>query len=66
MSQWTKKKGKKSTPFKPSHDYINSAVEEFLENGGEIHTITVDDNNLLQFVGRNELSLTVDEFLLGQ
>ncbi|MBU2512811.1 hypothetical protein KJ966_15850 [bacterium] len=68
MNRWTinKRRGKKSTSFKPNHDEINSAVEEYLKNGGVIKKIAADDNNLQQFVQQKESSSIVDEFLFGQ
>ncbi len=68
MNRWTikKRKGKKTTPFKPNHDEIDSAIKEYLKNGGVIKKITADNDNLQQFVAQKGTSSVVDEFLFGQ
>lgn len=68
MNSWAMKRRtrKKSTPFKPTHDEINAAIEEFLKNGGKIKKIKPDDNNLQQFTVRKESSVVVDDFLFDR
>ncbi len=67
MRTWTKKRKrrKNSVSFNPNHVYVESAVEEFLNKGGTITKVIVDERSYGDFVSLNELPSAADDFLNG-
>lgn len=65
MNRWNGKqiKRKKATPFKPTRNEINSAVEEYLNAGGKITKIVPDESNFHNFINSRDSSSLADEFL---
>ncbi len=51
--------------FNPDHQYVSSAVDEFLKSGGQIVQIQADEKTFQQSIMINDGSLDADEFLLG-
>lgn len=67
MSKWTRKgkrAGKRGVSFNPNRNYINSAVEEYLKEGGKITKIEIDDESYQEFVKIRD-AVSTDEFLNG-
>lgn len=61
-----KRRGRKgSISFNPDRQYVASAVEAFLNNGGRIEQLKPDESSFKSAMDRNDGSLDVDEFLLG-
>lgn len=58
-------KRKKNVKFKPNRAYVQKAVSEYLENGGEIQRIEFDDMAFQSFMASSENPDAVDEFLRG-
>ena len=56
---------KRARGFKPNHAYIDKAIGTYLENGGKITRIEVDQKSYKQFISRSGNLSAVDEFLLG-
>ena len=56
---------KKSVKFKPSHDFLSQAVEEYLKNGGTIKKLEFDEKSFKDFIASSESPMAVDEFLNG-
>lgn len=52
--------------FKPNHAYIAKSVKNFLNDGGKINQIILDEKSYRAFVLVNEPPSAVDEFLSGQ
>ncbi|MBU3916974.1 hypothetical protein KKA14_15690 [bacterium] len=67
MKTWTKKRKsrKNSVSFNPNHRYVKSAVEEFLDKGGKITKVIVDERSYGDFLLLNELPSAADDFLNG-
>ena len=65
MSQWRRgrRSKKKSVSFNPNRKYINSAVDEYLKNGGKITRIEIDDEAYQAFIKMRDAA--ADEFLRG-
>jgi LAS superfamily LD-carboxypeptidase LdcB len=65
MSQWKKgrRSKKKSVSFNPNRNYINTATDEFLKNGGKITRIEMDEDAYQAFIKMREAA--ADEFLRG-
>jgi hypothetical protein len=63
MSQWKKgrRSKKKSVPFNPNRKYLNSAIDEYLKNGGKITKIEMDEEAYQAFIRMKETA--ADEFL---
>ncbi|MCP4756046.1 MAG: hypothetical protein GY866_34730 [Proteobacteria bacterium] len=57
---------KKSTSFKPNHQFIVEATEEFLKKGGRIDHLQPDEESFKNSWGINDVSSEVDDFLIGQ
>lgn len=53
---------KKKTDFNPNHDFVSSAVEDFIKNGGKIRKVPLD---YVLFMGGKAQIAPADEFLLG-
>lgn len=52
--------------FKPDHQFIEQAVATYLEKGGRINRIEVDEKSFENSWMINDVSSEVDEFLNGQ
>jgi argininosuccinate lyase len=67
MNQWKqyKTKRKRGISFKTSHEEIESAVSEYLKNGGKITKLEANDSNYISYLNGREPFL-VDEFLSGR
>ena len=57
------RKGKSN--FNPNHDFINSAVGEYLSSGGKIEMIFINAEAYLDFMANKESAAPCDDFLLG-
>ncbi|MDT8447423.1 MAG: hypothetical protein RRB13_11080 [bacterium] len=55
---------KNAKNFNPGHAELASAVQEFMNHGGQIHKIAATDDNLNVFLEKKD-ERAVDEFLLG-
>lgn len=56
---------KGSVSFEPDRQYIQSAVDDFLKNGGKIEQLKPDESSFKTSMTRHDGSLDADEFLLG-
>jgi hypothetical protein len=67
MNRWQKRgsKKRKSAAFKPTHSYVQGAVDEYLKKGGKITKLEVSDLNYDVFMERKEAYSAVNDFLLG-
>lgn len=65
MSQWKKgrRSRKKGVSFNPNRNYISSAVDEYLKNGGKITKIEMDEEAYEAFVKMRDAA--ADDFLRG-
>jgi hypothetical protein len=54
-----------SVSFEPDRQFITTAVEDFLKNGGKIEQLKPDESSFKQSMNRHDGSLDADEFLLG-
>ena len=61
-----KPKRNKSVSFKPNHDFVQKAVEDYLSKGGTITKLELDDESYKNFVSRPESPYAVDDFLAGR
>ena len=59
-----KSKRRKKTDFDPNHDFVDEAVKEFLENGGEIKKVEALEKNYQGFLAGKEPVSPADEFLM--
>ncbi len=59
------KRKKRVVPFNPDRIYLQRAIAEFLENGGQISIVTPDQENFKIFVEDGHGLEDVDGFLLG-
>ena len=57
-------KSTKKTRFNPNRDYVEKAVDDYLNEGGKITQIIIDKDTPLLFTPFNDCK-NVDEFLLG-
>lgn len=51
--------------FKPSSEFLQQAVNEYLANGGKITKLVFDEKSFKDFIATNESPTAVDEFLNG-
>ena len=58
------RRGKK-TCFNPTREFVDSAVQEFLDRGGHITKVEKIDKNYRGFLAIRDLVSPADEFLLG-
>jgi len=56
---------RKSVKFKPSHDFLSKAVNQYLESGGTITKLEFDEKSFQNFIASSESPMAVDEFLNG-
>lgn len=65
MKRWnnSKKRSNQSISFKPSHQDIESAVNDFLNNGGKIKKVVANERTYKDFIALNELPSAADDFL---
>ncbi len=56
---------KKSVIFNPNRNYVQNAVEEFLDNGGKITKIELDESSYKDFMALKD-AISVDRFLAGE
>ena len=56
---------RKSVKFKPSHDFLSKAVNEYLAEGGTITKLEFDEKSFKNFIASSESPIAVDEFLNG-
>lgn len=65
MSGWRKgRRARKAVSFNPNHNYIDNAVEEFLQNGGTIKKIEIDEDAYQAFIKMRDAA--ADDFLNGK
>ena len=67
MKRWpsARKDRKRSIAFNPDRQAIASAVTDFVNKGGTITKIVVDERSYKDFASKNELPSAADEFLNG-
>lgn len=63
MSWRRGRKAKRSVSFDPNHNYVKSAVDDFLKNGGTIKKIEMDEEAYKSFVKMRDAA--ADDFLKG-
>lgn len=64
MSGWRRgRRSRKAVSFNPNHGYIDSAVEEYLKNGGTIKKIEIDEEAYQAFIKMRDAA--ADDFLNG-
>ena len=64
MSNWRKgRRSKKSVSFNPNSNYVKSAVDDFLKNGGTIKKIEIDEEAYSEFIKMRDAA--ADDFLKG-
>ena len=63
-SEWRCSERRKSNSFNPSRNYVKSAVEDFLKNGGTIKKIELDEDAYKRFI--KILSAPADDFLFDR
>ena len=56
---------KGSVSFNPDSQFIATAVNDFLKNGGKIEQLRPDESSFKHSMNRHDGSLDADEFLLG-
>jgi len=56
---------KKSVSFNPSSEYLNEAIEDYVQKGGEIKVIEGVNDYYDEFIAIRERNPPADEFLLG-
>ncbi len=56
---------RKKTDFNPSHEFVNSAVQEYLQNGGHINKVDITNINYHGLLSIKEHVSPADDFLLG-
>ncbi len=59
-----RRRRKGSVSFEPDRQYIETAVSDFLKNGGKIEQLTPDESSFQNSMTRHDGSLDADEFLL--
>jgi hypothetical protein len=52
--------------FKPSRDFLDKAMAEYLAEGGKITRIEIEEKDYQDFVATPESPSTVDDFLSGR
>jgi hypothetical protein len=60
----TRRRRRGSVSFNPDSQFVSSAVEDFLKQGGKIERLQPNENSFEQTMARHEGSLDADEFLL--
>ncbi len=60
----TRRHRRGSVSFNPDRQYVSSAVDAFLKQGGKIEQLKPDERSLKETMARHEGSLDADEFLL--
>jgi hypothetical protein len=63
MSWRRGRRAKKSVSFNPNHNYVKSAVEDYIKNGGTIKKIEIDEDAYKAFVKMRDAA--ADDFLKG-
>ena len=64
MSNWRRgRRAKKSVSFNPNRNFVKSAVEDFLKNGGTIKKIEIDEEAYKAFIKIRDAA--ADDFLRG-
>ncbi len=57
---------RRAVSFNPSHQYIESSVEEFLKQGGKITKIERVNSAYENFVGMPDAQSSADDFLFDR
>lgn len=65
MIAFGRKRRKRKSDFDPNHEFVNSAVHYFLQNGGQIQKVEAIDKNYLGFLALKESISPADDFLMG-
>lgn len=65
MKKFKKKRNRATSFFNPNRSEIANAVDEYLDKGGTITKIEVDEKNYKDFLSLRELPSAADEFLSG-
>jgi len=58
-----RKRKRRGVSFKPNRNFIQGAVEDFLNHGGKITVLSVDDEALKTATLTNDLDFNADQFL---
>lgn len=64
MIGFSKRRRAKKSKFNPNRDFVNSAVQDFLEQGGHIHKIEAEKKDYQDFLTARETMAPADEFLM--
>lgn len=59
------RKRRKRSSFNPNQSYIDEAVRLYLNNGGKINRIVIDEDSYSNFI-KNPDYIAVNEFLNGE
>ncbi len=62
MNNWQKRRKRKATSFKPTRSYVEKAVNEYLDAGGQITRIEASDANYEQFMQGKESFSSISDF----
>lgn len=60
-----KRRRKKTTSFNPTHDFVDHAVQDFLNQGGTIKKIDSVKSSYEGFISLREQTSPADDFLMG-
>lgn len=61
-----KKRKKRGVSFRPNRNFIEGAVEDFLNQGGKITVLSVDTTEEKNTALTNDLDFSADQFLNDQ
>ena len=64
MNRWQKRAAgkRKSTAFRPTRNEIQSAVETYLKNGGQITKLEANDENYKDFMNQKDSYSSITDF----
>ena len=57
-------RGRKQSKFNPNHAFVDDAIQEFLQNGGQISRVDSIDKDYQGFLTAREIMAPADEFLM--
>ena len=63
---FVRRRRKGTAVFRPNRAYVAKSIENFLNDGGTINQIILDEKSYRDFIIGNEPLSAVDEFLSGQ
>ena len=65
MKKFRSKRKQKTSFFNPNRNDVAKAVDDYLNSGGKITKVKVDEKNFKDFLTLRELPSAADEFLSG-